>query len=189
MEHEDKLLLGTAALFTGSTLLIILNSFGLSGMGVIFVHMFQFSRIISIILAFCILITSVYYYDNRKFSSYGYILCLVGSISMISFQIYVAMANSSLINPLESLSYGIKHILFGMSILLGLILNHRGDGRGRRICLAIGTIDLVLQFLPFLIGGLIYIPGILGGGFLNIYLMIQFEPFLILIGGYFLDNY
>ncbi|MHA2183427.1 MAG: hypothetical protein ACXAAI_00400 [Promethearchaeota archaeon] len=177
VREELGLKIGTVILIIGSSWTIITSFLG--GFSNIVIPSLQVEiQITTFLLGYCVLLLSVYNYYRKQFSIFGYVFCLIGTISMILFPIVLTL----LIYPFFLLQFGVKHLLFGAIVLIGLVINQRGNEKGSLLCLAIGGIDLILNFPLGLVIGYYY----LGGGFLNMFFTLQFEPFLIFIGGYFL---
>jgi hypothetical protein len=172
---ESGLKLGSAILIIGSLWIIVSNFLG--GF-----YYFYYSAgfevtIINIVLGFCILISSLYNQIRKKFSIFGYLFCLIGSVSLISLNLLIAIDYSVYYLLYE----GIIPLIVGTLSIIGLVINSRGNIRGSQMCMVLGLLALILNF-P--LGLFIYYFA--SRGFLILYYTIQFEPFLILIGGYFL---
>lgn len=180
---DRKLLFCIIILILTSSLLVLFSFIGGTGYYFIIISysMRYIQIIISINLGCVIIIYSVYNYYHEKYEIFGYFLCLLGSLSVFCFQIYLL-----LLYPYYFHFLSVKQFLFSILIFYGLNLNRRGNINGSRICLALGIIDLIIQFYPFFYFG--YPPFLFyqGTGFLTIVAWIQLEPFLITIGGYFL---
>ena len=180
---DRRLLLCTITLILTSILLVLFSIIGLTGS---YVVIFSYSMgiihtILSINLGCVIIIYSVYNHYHERYDIFGYYLCLIGSLSMFCFQIY-----SIILYSFFFYFVSFKQFLFSILIIYGLRLNRRGNINGSRICLALGIIDLIIQFYPFLYFGNLSYLFYPGTGFLTIVVGIQLEPFLITIGGYFL---
>jgi hypothetical protein len=170
--RETGLKVGSAILVFGSLSIIVSRIFFIG------IYYSIYMYILVMVLSIFILVTSIYNHYKREFAIFGYVFCLTGSILMISVSLYFVS-----IDPYTSfLAIGnIKPIIVASIAIIGLVINQRGYKSGSQLCMAIGTIDLMIS----LIVPIISFTGIYGV-FITVFWIIPFDPLLIIIGGAFL---
>lgn len=161
---------GAVIIFVCALMLLIFSAIGLTWNSLSNLFLIILNVVISII----ILVGSVYSLSSDKYFTFGSIICVVGGVSMIIFPFFFIK---------NHYGYGFSFpfnndiITFTLGILpiFGVIA---GKKAGSIFCIVMGVVNFVISYLMVGYG--------VGGGFLTIFPSIQFEPILMMIGGYFL---
>lgn len=151
-------------------LLLILSLLGLTWNNLVDGFLMSLISIISIL----ILLGSIYTLYSNKYFSFGSIICVVGGVSMILYPFYYDFIHEFTFHFIID----IITITLGALPIIGVIIHHLGKKVGSVFCITMGCVNFVASFL-FVYSGI-------GGGFLAIFPSIQFEPILMIIGGYYL---
>jgi len=160
---------GAVIIFVCALMLLIFSAIGLTWNTISNL----FLIILNVVISILILVGSVYSLTSDKYFTFGSIICVVGGVSMIFFSIFIKnyrgyVFSFPFINDLITFTLGILPIM-------GVIM---GKKVGSIFCIIMGVVNFIISYLMFRYG--------VGGGFLAIFPSIQFEPILMMIGGYFL---
>lgn len=161
--------LGTIIIIASTLAMIILNISGFKWsffLDELFIPLSSF-------IGSLIMIGGIYSLYRNKYVTFGTIICVVGSVSNIAYILYTKILGIwGFWGDIPTL------IPFYILPIIGVILHHIGKKAGSILCVFIGFLTFLVNFTR-----IVFFYGI---GFLSIFDIIKLEPFLIMIGGYFL---
>ncbi|MFX0075845.1 MAG: hypothetical protein ACFE96_10410, partial [Candidatus Hermodarchaeota archaeon] len=178
LEFNKKILLDDSVLkiFAVSNNVLAQIAFILNVLGLTWTSLIESSlMVLNGIVTFIILIGGIYCLFINKYSTFGSIICIIGSVSIILFPFFYRLIWG--IEFVFLYTFDLICIILGILSFIGVIIHYTRTELGSIFCCAMGAISLFSNIF-------IYHQG--AGGFLTIGPYMQFEPILMIIGGYFM---